>query len=88
MAQNAPVQGGAADLFKLAMVNLDAELERRALRSRMVLTVHDEVVLEVPLPEHDEAVTVVREVMESVWALDVPLKVEIGTGATWAAAKD
>jgi DNA polymerase I len=87
MAQNAPVQGGAADIFKLAMVNLDAELEKRAMQSKMVLTVHDEVVLEVPLPEHDEAVTVVREVMESVWPLDVPLKVEIATGATWADAK-
>jgi DNA polymerase I len=87
MAQNAPVQGGAADIFKLAMVNLAAELEERALRSRMVLTVHDEVVLEVPLEERDVAVEVVRRVMESVWALDVPLKVEIATGATWADAK-
>jgi DNA polymerase-1 len=88
MAQNAPVQGGAADIFKLAMVNLDAELERRAMRSRMVLTVHDEVVLEVPFDEHDAAVEVVRRVMESVWPLDVPLKVEISTGATWADAKE
>jgi DNA polymerase I len=88
MAQNAPVQGGAADIFKLAMVNLDAELEARGMRSRMVLTVHDEVVLEVPLEEHDAAVEVVRRVMESVWPLDVPLKVEIATGPTWADAKD
>jgi DNA polymerase-1 len=88
MAQNAPVQGGAADIFKLAMVNLDAELEERAMRSRMVLTVHDEVVLEVPLDEHDAAIEVVRRVMESVWALDVPLKVEIATGSTWADAKE
>jgi DNA polymerase-1 len=87
MAQNAPVQGGAADIFKLAMVNLDAELERRAMRARMVLTVHDEVVLEVPFDEHDVAIELVREVMESVWPLDVPLKVEIATGATWADAK-
>jgi DNA polymerase-1 len=88
MAQNAPVQGGAADIFKLAMVNLDAELEARGMRSRMVLTVHDEVVLEVPLDEHDAAVEVVRRVMESVWPLDVPLKVEISTGMTWADAKE
>jgi DNA polymerase-1 len=88
MAQNAPVQGGAADIFKLAMVNLDAELEGRAMRSRMVLTVHDEVVLEVPLEEHDAAVDLVREVMESVWPLDVPLKVEIATGMTWADTKE
>jgi len=88
MAQNAPVQGGAADIFKLAMVNLDAELEERGMRSRMVLTVHDEVVLEVPLDEHDAAIETVRRVMESVWPLDVPLKVEISTGMTWADAKD
>jgi DNA polymerase I len=87
MAQNAPVQGGAADIFKLAMVNLDAELEERAMRSRMVLTVHDEVVLEVPLDEHDAAVDLVRRVMESVVTLEVPLKADIAYGATWADAK-
>jgi DNA polymerase I len=87
MAQNAPVQGGAADIFKLAMVNLDAELEERAMRSRMVLTVHDEVVLEVPLEEHDSAVEVVRQIMESVVTLEVPLRVDIATGSTWADAK-
>ncbi|HEY4409118.1 MAG TPA: DNA polymerase I [Acidimicrobiia bacterium] len=88
MAQNAPVQGGAADIFKLAMVNLDAELEGRGMRSRMVLTVHDEVVLEVPTEEHETALEVVRRVMESVWPLDVPLKVEMATGMTWADTKD
>ncbi len=87
MAQNAPVQGGAADIFKLAMVNLDAELEERAMRSRMVMTVHDEVVLEVPLDEHDAAVELVRRVMESVVSLEVPLKVDIASGSTWADAK-
>ena len=54
----------------------------------MVLTVHDEVVLEVPLDEHDASLELVRRVMESVWPLDVPLKVEIATGMTWADAKD
>src|SRR5207245_2496385 len=83
MAQNAPVQGGAADIFKLAMVNLDRQLEDRGLRSRMVLTVHDEVVLEVPLEEHDEAVAMVPAVMESVCQLDVPLRVDVATGPTW-----
>jgi DNA polymerase-1 len=87
MAQNAPVQGGAADIFKLAMVNLDAELEERAMGSRMILTVHDEVVLEVPLEEHDAAIEAVRRVMESVVELEVPLKVDIATGSTWADAK-
>ncbi|MGH8998034.1 MAG: DNA polymerase, partial [Acidimicrobiia bacterium] len=87
MAQNAPVQGGAADIFKLAMVNLDAALEERAMASRMVLTVHDEVVLEVPADELDVAVPLVREVMESVCELAVPLRVDIACGETWADAK-
>ena len=87
MAQNAPVQGGAADIFKLAMVNLDAELEERGMRSRMVMTVHDEVVLEVPFDEHEAAAELVRRVMESVVTLEVPLRVDIATGSTWADAK-
>jgi DNA polymerase-1 len=87
MAQNAPVQGGAADIFKLAMVNLDAELERLGMAARMVLTVHDEVVLEAPVGEVDAAVSLVREVMESVCVLAVPLRVDIATGTTWADAK-
>jgi DNA polymerase-1 len=87
MAQNAPVQGGAADIFKLAMVNLDAELEERVMRSRMVMTVHDEVVLEVPHDEHDDAVDLVKRVMESVVSLEVPLKVDMASGSTWADAK-
>ncbi len=87
MAQNAPVQGGAADIFKLAMVNLDAELERLGMAARMVLTVHDEVVLEAPVAEVDDVVALVREVMEWVCELAVPLKVDIATGSTWADAK-
>ncbi len=87
MAQNAPVQGGAADIFKLAMVNLDAELEGRGSAARMVLTVHDEVVLEVPTGEVDAVVPLVREVMETVCELAVPLRVDMAVGATWADAK-
>jgi DNA polymerase-1 len=81
------VQGGAADIFKLAMVNLDDRLESAGMASRMVLTVHDEVVLEVPHEEHDAAVALVREVMENVCELAVPLKVDIAYGQTWADAK-
>src|SRR5206468_1681662 len=77
MAQNAPVQGSAADIFKLAMVQLDAELEARRLHSRMVLTVHDELVLEVPFDEHEAATTLVREVMEHAYPLSVPLEVDL-----------
>ena len=87
MAQNAPVQGSAADVFKLAMVELDRAIEGADLRSRMVLTVHDELVLEVPLDERDRVELLVRAVMESVCELKVPLVVDLGFGTTWAEAK-
>jgi DNA polymerase I len=87
MAQNAPVQGSAADIFKLAMVALDRALEDAGLRARMILTVHDELVLEVPLDERERVEPLVREVMESVCKLAVPLVVDLGFGPTWADAK-
>jgi DNA polymerase-1 len=87
MAQNAPVQGSAADIFKLAMVDLDRALAVGNFTSRMVLTVHDELVLEVPLGEREEVTEVVRRTMEQVTELRVPLVVDIGFGATWADAK-
>ncbi|MCI0633967.1 MAG: DNA polymerase I [Actinobacteria bacterium] len=87
MAQNAPVQGSAADIFKLAMIELDAALEEHGLRARMVLTVHDELVLEVPLEERVQVEGLVREVMVSVCELTVPLEVDLGFGENWAAAK-
>ncbi len=87
MAQNAPVQGSAADIFKLAMVDLDRALAAGGFTSRMVLTVHDELVLEVPLGERERVTEVVRDTMEHVTELRVPLVVDIGFGATWADAK-
>ncbi len=87
MAQNAPVQGSAADIFKLAMLELDAALEVREFRARMILTVHDELVLEVPLEEREGVEALVREVMESVCELTVPLEVDLGFGPNWAEAK-
>jgi DNA polymerase I len=87
MAQNAPVQGSAADLFKLAMVGVDRALEEEALRSRTILTVHDELVFEVPLDERETVEPLVRGVMDSVCELKVPLKVDLGFGPSWAEAK-
>jgi DNA polymerase-1 len=87
MAQNAPVQGSAADVFKLAMIELDAALEANSPRARMLLTVHDELVLEVPTREHELVEATVREVMENVAELRVPLVVDIGFGPNWAEAK-
>jgi DNA polymerase-1 len=87
MAQNAPVQGSAADIFKLAMIELDRALEETESQSRMLLTVHDEIVLEVPVGEVDAVKVTVRETMESVCQLKVPLVVDLGFGPNWAEAK-
>lgn len=87
MAQNAPVQGTAADIFKLAMIDLDRALEAAGLESRMVLTVHDEIVLEAPIEERERVETLVCDVMEHAAVLRVPLVVDIGFGPNWADAK-
>jgi len=87
MAQNAPVQGSAADIFKLAMIAVDEAIERAGLRTRMLLTVHDELVFEVPLDEREAAEPLIRSTMESVTQLRVPLKVDVGFGPNWAEAK-
>ena len=87
MAQNAPVQGSAADIFKLAMIDLDRALAAGGFESRMILTVHDELVLEVPDGERDRLEPVVRATMEGVTELRVPLVVDLGFGATWADTK-
>jgi len=87
MAINAPVQGTAADLIKLAMVRLHGELERRRLPARMLLQVHDELVLEVRSEAAAEVTALVREVMEGAAALSVPLKVDVGSGRSWADVK-
>jgi DNA polymerase I len=82
-AVNTPLQGTAADLIKIAMIRIDAELRERGLQSRMLLQVHDELVFEVPEDEVDTMRRLVTERMESVHALKVPLKVEVGVGKNW-----
>ena len=82
-AINAPIQGSAADIMKIAMVRLHDELQKRKLATRMLLQVHDEIVLEVPKEEEVEAAQLIRTVMESAYALDVPLKVDVEAGPNW-----
>ena len=82
-AVNTPLQGTAADLIKLAMIRIDAEIRRRNLQSRMLLQVHDELVFEVPESELDAMKQLVTQQMENVYELQVPLKVELGTGPNW-----
>ena len=85
-AINAPLQGGAADIIKRAMVRLPAVLARECPSARMLLQVHDELLFEVPEAEAPHLARVVREVMENAATLSVPLVVETGIGHTWAEA--
>ncbi|MHB0971355.1 MAG: DNA polymerase I [Thermoanaerobaculia bacterium] len=87
MATNAPIQGTAADLLKLAMIALDARLRESAPHAAMLLTVHDEIVLEVPSGEVEAVEALVRSTMESVYPLAVPLAVETHWGRSWFDAK-
>ena len=82
-AVNTPLQGTAADLIKLAMIRIDAALREQGMKSRMTLQVHDELVFEVPENEIDTMRALVREQMETVHPLTVPLLVEIGVGKNW-----
>jgi DNA polymerase-1 len=85
-AVNTPVQGTAADLIKLAMIHVDAAFGEKGLKSAMLLSVHDEIVFEVP-PEELEAVNnLVKKTMEGIWDLKVPLKVNVISGINWAEA--
>ena len=85
-AINTPIQGTAADLIKLAMIRVDDALRERRLNSAMLLTVHDELVFEVPPGEMEEVQQLVCDVMEGVWELRVPLKVNLAVGSNWAEA--
>lgn len=86
VARNTPIQGTAADILKRAMVRVEGALKSRGLAARMLLTVHDELVFELP-PEEEEALTgVVREAMAGAAELSVPLEVGIGVGANWGEA--
>ena len=82
-AINAPIQGTAADIMKIAMINVQDALASSGLKSRMILQVHDELVLEVPVDELEMAVILVRRVMEEAYKLDIPLLTEARSGVNW-----
>ncbi len=86
-AMNAGIQGLAADIFKVALVRLDHELEERSLASRLILQVHDEVILEVEPSEHAEVAELTQAVMKGAVELRVPLEVHLAFGPSWADAK-
>ncbi|MDH3753513.1 MAG: DNA polymerase, partial [Acidimicrobiia bacterium] len=86
-AMNAGIQGLAADIFKVALVRLDRALTEQQRASRIILQVHDEVILEVPPAEHDDMAQLVPEIMGDAFELRVPLAVNLSFGHTWADAK-
>jgi len=88
MAINAPIQGSAADIIKIAMVRLHKALKERKLRSRIILQVHDELVLEVPEEEMKEVPSLVKQVMEGAYELKAPLKVDLEVGKNWGELKE
>lgn len=87
LAMNAPIQGSAADIIKLAMVNVYKDLKNKNLKSKLILQVHDELILNVYKDELDEVKALVKEDMEKVLDLSVPLEVDINVGDTWYDAK-
>ena len=86
-ALNTPLQGSAADLMKLAMVRLQRRLKDSKVRSRMILTVHDELVFELAREEQKSTPPIIKAEMEGAYALRVPLKVDMGVGPNWKEAK-
>jgi len=87
MAINMPVQGTSADIIKVAMINLYREMEKRRLKSKMLLQVHDELVFEVPDGEMDTMRKLVPDVMDSAVTLSVPIKVDTKSGKNWGEMK-
>ena len=85
-AINTPVQGSAADIIKLSMIRIDDEFEKKSLKSKLLLQVHDELVFDVHLAELDIVKQIVLKNMENAIQIDVPLKVDIGNGDNWLVA--
>jgi len=87
IALNTPIQGTAADLIKKAMIDIWNEIKKRKLKTKMILQVHDELVFETPREECDKLEELVKDKMENVFPMKVPLKVHVGRGINWAEAK-
>ena len=85
-AVNAPIQGSAADIIKIAMINIYKKLEEGKYKTKMLLQVHDELVFDVYKPELEELQAMVKSEMENAYELSVPLDVELGTGDNWLEA--
>lgn len=87
LAMNAPIQGSAADIIKIAMINVDEALKKNGLRSRLILQVHDEIIINVMKDEVEKVKEIVKKEMEGVLNISIPLEVDISVGETWYEAK-
>ncbi len=85
-AINAPIQGSAADIIKIAMININSEFKKQSLKSKMLLQVHDELVFDVHNSEKDRIQDIVKTTMESAVKLKVPLKIDLEFGKNWLEA--
>ncbi len=88
VAMNTPIQGAAADLIKIAMIRTDKMLREAGLKARLILQIHDELIIESPFEEAEAAEAILREAMQGAAELKVPLQVDIGRGKSWYDAKD
>ena len=84
---NMPIQGSAADIIKIAMIRVDEMLSRNELRSKLILQVHDELIVDALKEEQERVCALVREAMENAAVLSVPLTVEMKTGTSWYETK-
>ena len=82
-----PIQGTASDIVKIAMLKVDEALRNENLKARMVMQVHDELLIEAPKKEAERVAAILKREMESAVELDVPLEVEVGTGGNWMDVK-
>ena len=85
-AINAPIQGSAADMIKVAMINIHRELEKQQFRTKMILQVHDELVFDTPLEEVEAVRPIIIDLMQTAIPMKVPIVVETGTGRNWLEA--
>jgi DNA polymerase-1 len=82
-----PIQGTASDIVKIAMLHVDDAIKREGLKARLLMQVHDELLIEAPKEEAERVATLLRREMENAVELDVPLKVEVGIGDNWMETK-
>ena len=85
-AINAPIQGGAADIIKMAMRLVEEKLKQQKLKTKMLLQVHDELIFEAPLDEVETAGKIIKETMQNIVCYDIPFIAELGTGDNWTEA--